>query len=206
MKCKVCGKEHDGTFGSGRFCSLSCSNTRYKGELGRLVYKKCSICGYTAVPVGITTNPAFVRCSTCDPPKVKVSADKRRAGYTPKCPYCGKLKPEHKLRSKYCSINCYKADIRDKRSKKIEEANGVGYEVRALKNYLKHVIGNKCSICGGTEWRGQPMPLVLDHINGKAKDNRLENLRLVCGNCDMQLPTYKSKNKNSQRKNRKGVW
>lgn len=28
----------------------------------------------------------------------------------------------------------------------------------------------------------------------------LDNLRLVCGNCDMQLPTYKSKNKNSDRR------
>ena len=26
MKCEQCGKEHDGTFGSGRFCCRSCSN------------------------------------------------------------------------------------------------------------------------------------------------------------------------------------
>lgn len=28
MKCEKCGKEHDGSFGSGRFCSRSCSCTR----------------------------------------------------------------------------------------------------------------------------------------------------------------------------------
>lgn len=28
MKCENCGKEHDGTFGSGRFCSRSCANSR----------------------------------------------------------------------------------------------------------------------------------------------------------------------------------
>lgn len=28
MKCEKCGKEHDGSFGSGRFCSKSCANTR----------------------------------------------------------------------------------------------------------------------------------------------------------------------------------
>ena len=28
MKCENCGREHDGTFGSGRFCSRSCANSR----------------------------------------------------------------------------------------------------------------------------------------------------------------------------------
>lgn len=28
MKCENCGKEHDGSYGSGRFCSRSCANTR----------------------------------------------------------------------------------------------------------------------------------------------------------------------------------
>lgn len=55
-------------------------------------------------------------------------------------------------------------------------------------------------------WMNQPIPLILYHINGRASDDRLENLRLVCGNCDMQLPTYKSKNKHSDRIKRKGVW
>lgn len=28
MICEKCGKEHDGTFGSGRFCSRACANSR----------------------------------------------------------------------------------------------------------------------------------------------------------------------------------
>lgn len=28
MNCKACGKDHDGSFGSGNFCSRSCSNSR----------------------------------------------------------------------------------------------------------------------------------------------------------------------------------
>jgi hypothetical protein len=61
---------------------------------------------------------------------------------------------------------------------------------------------HECEICGLKEWLGKPAPLVLDHINGRCMDWRYDNLRLVCGNCDMQLPTFKSKNKKSQR-NRK---
>lgn len=39
------------------------------------------------------------------------------------------------------------------------------------------------------------MPLILDHVNGINNDNRIENLRFVCSNCDSQLHTYKSKNR-----------
>ena len=67
----------------------------------------------------------------------------------------------------------------------------------------KRILRNKsieyvCGCCGiGPEWQRKPMPLILNHINGKNNDHRLENLRFVCSNCDTQLPTYKSKNKNN---------
>jgi len=30
MKCKKCNKEHDGTYGSGKFCSRQCANSRIR--------------------------------------------------------------------------------------------------------------------------------------------------------------------------------
>lgn len=53
----------------------------------------------------------------------------------------------------------------------------------------------KCAICGQKPfWNNKPMILVLDHINGINNDNRLENLRWVCGNCNMQLDTMSGRN------------
>lgn len=42
----------------------------------------------------------------------------------------------------------------------------------------------------GEEWKGKKISLILDHINGVNNDNRLENLRIVCPNCNAALPTH----------------
>lgn len=51
----------------------------------------------------------------------------------------------------------------------------------------------KCEICDITEWCGAQAPLALDHINGVRRDNRIENLRILCYNCHGQTSTYGSK-------------
>lgn len=63
--------------------------------------------------------------------------------------------------------------------------------------YLKgNYTPYKCSICGLEPfWNGKELTLTLDHINGSNHDDRLENLRWVCPNCDRQLDTFGSKNK-----------
>lgn len=53
----------------------------------------------------------------------------------------------------------------------------------------------KCAICGMEPiWNGEEITLTLDHINGDNRDDRLENLRWVCPNCDRQLDTFAGKN------------
>ena len=52
-----------------------------------------------------------------------------------------------------------------------------------------------CSICGQEPiWQGKDLTLILDHINGSNHDDRLENLRWVCPNCNQQLDTTNGKN------------
>ena len=55
---------------------------------------------------------------------------------------------------------------------------------------------NSCAICGlPPSWQGQPLVMILDHSNGNRSDNRVENLRLLCPNCNSQQPTFAGKNK-----------
>jgi hypothetical protein len=49
----------------------------------------------------------------------------------------------------------------------------------------------RCEMCGQDEvWMGRRMSLILDHVNGQADDNRLDNLRIVCPNCAATLDTH----------------
>lgn len=68
-------------------------------------------------------------------------------------------------------------------------------------NYLKtrlvnaDIIKDECILCGtGPEWLGLPLTLQLDHINGDNRDNRLENLRVLCPNCHSQTATWGGRN------------
>jgi len=65
-----------------------------------------------------------------------------------------------------------------------------------------------CELCGqGEEWRGKKMSLILDHINGVNNDNRLDNLRIVCPNCNATLDTHcrGSRNKKVLHKEKKNL-
>ena len=85
----------------------------------------------------------------------------------------------------------------------IEEST---YNRTSLKNrlYREKILERKCSLCGQDEnWNGMKISLILDHINGIYNDNRLENLRIVCPNCNAGLETHCGKNKKKIKENNK---
>jgi hypothetical protein len=75
---------------------------------------------------------------------------------------------------------------------------GSTYNRSRLKKRLleEGLLQNVCSTCNNDGiWLGKPLVMHLDHKNGDAEDNRLENLRMLCPNCHTQTPTYAGRNK-----------
>lgn len=63
---------------------------------------------------------------------------------------------------------------------------------RILKQKLIPYICEKCN--QNDVWNCEKLVLILDHKNGINNDNRLENLRFLCPNCNSQTETFSGRN------------
>lgn len=167
MKCEKCGKDHDGSFGSGRFCSRQCSNSRAFSE------ETCEKKRQKAKEYWETIEDRNGRTRNLSPKSYKKMVDALARG-----------------RKKSAEISTERSN---QRIAAYTQAGAVG-SLKAWKigiaTYRKHVLrikGCVCAVCGlEEEWQGRPLSLHLDHINGDAQDNRLENLQVLCPNCHSQ--------------------
>jgi hypothetical protein len=109
-------------------------------------------------------------------------------------------RPSQKL---YCSNSCQQeGERRVKTARWLEtgEAAWMSGRRHFIRLYLMDEQQGRCAICERpAEWEGAHLAFVLDHVDGDATNNRRENLRLVCPNCDSQLPTFKSRNRGNGR-------
>ncbi|QNP63503.1 HNH endonuclease [Streptomyces genisteinicus] len=57
-------------------------------------------------------------------------------------------------------------------------------------------VPDRCALCGtAPSWRDRPLTLEVDHVDGDWRNNRIENLRLLCPNCHAVTDTYRGRAK-----------
>lgn len=81
--------------------------------------------------------------------------------------------------------------------RKVVTKNISGY----IKRFLLEKYENKCSLCGWNKKNPSTgkVPLEVDHQDGNADNNSLENVRLLCPNCHALTPSFRNLNKGNGR-------
>lgn len=111
---------------------------------------------------------------------------------------------------KYCTINCQN-DFKFKNNI-IKWKNGELSGMHAgealnvwVKKYLVDKAENKCSECGWCKINPTTgkIPLQVDHIDGNYKNNKEDNLRVLCPSCHSLTPTYGGLNMGRGREKRR---
>ena len=119
------------------------------------------------------------------------------------CVHCGKLQKDvPNTKGLYCNATCQHAHARIERIKLWKSGKVEKLPRHIVRKWLTEEKGYSCSVCGISEWRGKPLTLWVDHIDGDATNNRPENFQLICPNCDSQQPTFGGKNYGKGRKSR----
>lgn len=99
------------------------------------------------------------------------------------CKNCGK-----EAEYFFCSISCRG---RFQRKQKIERFKAGELTKGGLTlDIVLEVLERKCDCCQLSEWRNQPIPLDIDHIDGDHHNNEFKNIRLLCPNCHRQTGTW----------------
>ncbi|MBK6015857.1 HNH endonuclease signature motif containing protein [Streptomyces sp. MBT53] len=66
-----------------------------------------------------------------------------------------------------------------------------------LKRAMRELgVEERCALCGiEPMWLGKSLPLEVDHLDGDWRNNRIDNLRLLCPNCHSTTDSYRGRGK-----------
>lgn len=194
MKCEFnpCKVDHDGSFGSGRFCSLKCSRAFSTAEKRKQINEKVS------KTLSRNKTLADLFYSNVITKEMIVEACKKATSWSDltkkldvkrsSIPFAQRYVKEWNL-----DVSHFKSHAHDPLERlriRPKEAKG-----RLWLYLLKIGREYKCETCGlGDAWNNKKITLQVDHINGVSYDHRPENLRFLCPNCHSQTDTFCWKN------------
>jgi hypothetical protein len=108
---------------------------------------------------------------------------------------------------RYCDVSCqhthaYRRFVADWLNGRLSSAGNPRWSTVSdhIRRYLFELQGC-CAICGWAERHPVTgrIPLHIDHIDGDWRNNRPDNLRLLCPNCHALTPSYGSLNRGKGR-------
>lgn len=179
MKCENCQNEHNGEYGSGRFCSQKCSRS-FAAKTNREETNK---------KVSKTIKMKIERGEFTPSNLFKIGIDPRRDN-RPHIKGTYKHSEETKQKLKLILMKRIETDFQRK-------MNDLPFE-NLTKEMRRKILfkerGEKCECCGIKTWLEQKLPFQIDHIDGNPKNNVKTNLRILCSNCHSLTPTWRGKN------------
>jgi len=203
MICEKCKKDHNGKYGSGRFCSAACarsfSTSNKRKEINEKVSNKLKgnrcikggllkLCDYNCGQEAIHQLKNGNWCCEDSVNKCPALKEKNSKG----------LKLAHKeQRIPSFPKDAYLKGHESFRVNLQEKYDILPFEQKPLvekSRIIKKEQHTKCQICGITDWCGKSLTLHLDHIDGDNSNNKRENLRYFCPICHRQTKTYCGKN------------
>jgi len=133
----------------------------------------------------------------------KFNKPKSRLKKSKPCKQCGK--PIKKNAAKFCSQACffenqYQSFIERWLAGEEDGTKGLGIK-NAIRRWVFEKNDSKCQKCGWSETNKTTgkIPLQVNHIDGNYKNNRPENLELLCPNCHSLTSNYGVLNKGNGR-------
>ncbi len=133
MKCENCEKQHDGSYGSGRFCTSKCARGFSTKEKRSLINDKVSksLKGFVPYNKGISNG---IKNLNADTTKKEIE-----------CPNCKEIFKQKHYKQKLCSRLCHRQYVTDETKLKISlkakerVANGThsGWQTRNIRSYAE---------------------------------------------------------------------
>jgi Zn finger protein HypA/HybF involved in hydrogenase expression len=202
--CENCNCEHDGNYGSGRFCGCKCargfSSKEKRKETNEKIAKKLRkycIPDFSKEQIESIVSISFSTKEVANILLPFIKREKRRFFETRKLIKKFSINTSH-----FIGCGIFLGNKGYTKELFIQSILTFNTERRIKSSTIKNrlirfkIKENKCEECKLQMWNNKPLVLQLHHIDGNRYNNTLENLQILCPNCHSQTDTFGNKRRN----------